>query len=85
MPRIRRRGSWTKVTLLRSEVMAFKRMWPASGLPDAAIWFEFDRGGNLVDMGSSRSLRRAEGSGALLALSQDAQSMGRRRRRRRRR
>jgi len=65
--------------MLESEVVAFKRRWPASGLPNAPIWFEFDRGWNLVDMGSSRSLRRAEGSGALLALSADAQRLARRR------
>lgn len=86
MARISRRGSWVRVTLLRREVQNFKDRWPASGLPDAAIWFEFDSGGNLVDMGPyrlDRRLRRAEGSGALLAMSHDAWAMARRSRRRR--
>jgi len=83
MARVSWRGDFVKVTFLRQEVMRFKDRWPVSGLRDAAIWFEFDSGGNLVDMGSSRTLRRAEGSGALLALSQDAWEIARRRRRRR--
>lgn len=67
-------GRFVKVMLSKHEVEAFKKTWPASGLPDAPIWFQFDtKNGDLVDMGSSRSLKSADSSGALLALAEDAQ------------
>ena len=65
---------YVRVNLSQNFVEEFKEQWPVSGLPNAAIYFEFDkRNGDLVDIGSRRSLDRAEGSGALLALSEDAQ------------
>lgn len=63
------RGSIVRVTVSRAEVESFKLMWPASGLPAGAIWFEFDRrNGDLVDLHPSS----LDGPAAL-ALSQDAQ------------
>ena len=75
MPSISTRSAnFPRILLSRADVVAFKAQWPASGLPDAPIWFEFDRSnGDLVDMGSSRSLARSEGTGAQVALSEDAE------------
>jgi hypothetical protein len=57
-----------------SDVRAFKSRWPASGLPDKAIWFKFSPTGDLIDYArlTADELDRSEGSGALVALSQDA-------------
>ena len=63
------------VRFSKSEIEAFKRIWPCSGLPSVGIWFQFASNGDLVDMGPykySRRLRNADG-GALLALAHDAQ------------
>lgn len=69
---------FVRVSISASEVEAFKRRWPASGLPDTNIWFEFDKNNwDLVDMGSGRSLAHAEGSGAVPALSQNAEAYAR--------
>lgn len=53
------------------DVRDFKRQWPASGLPDAAIIFEYSDG-DLVGIESDGDLEPAEGSGAIAALSEDA-------------
>lgn len=67
-------GSYYTVQVSKREVEQFKASYPCSGLPDRAIWFQFDkRNGDLVDMPSWAS--RYDGSG-LLALSQDAQAFG---------
>lgn len=64
-------GAYIFVTMSKREVQAFKARWPASGLPDKAIEFIFDsRNGDLI--GYDINLQRAEGSGALVALSQTA-------------
>ena len=70
-------GSLYSVTVLRHEVEAFKRTWPCSTLPDAAITFQFDKqNGDLVDILPYRIAARVDGPDAL-ALSQDAQAVGR--------
>lgn len=61
-------GAFVSVTMSAREVAAFKRSWPASGLPDRAITFEFDKSnGDLVDLRP----RSVDGSAAV-ALSEDA-------------
>jgi hypothetical protein len=65
-------GVYVNVTMTKREVQAFKARWPVSGLPDRAITFVFDtRNGDLVGY-SPINMQSAEGSGALVALSQDA-------------
>src|SRR3990167_5202601 len=60
-------GSDVSVTASADEVRAFKRRWPASGLPDRAITFRFQKSnGDLVDVYPS-----VDGEAAV-ALSQDA-------------
>lgn len=61
-------GAFVSVTMSAREVAAFKRSWPASGLPDRAITFEFQKSnGDLVD------LRPFSVDGpAAVALSEDA-------------
>ncbi len=68
-------GCFYSVAVSRAEVEAFKATWPCSGLPDRAIWFQFDkRNGDLVD------IRPSDIDGEdLLALSHDAQAYGKRR------
>ena len=69
---------YVTVLISRAEVENFKRGWPASHLPDKAIWFEFaKKNGDLVDYSPFRSRKQreaADGSGALRALSEDAQN-----------
>jgi len=70
-PKSKSLGAYVRVTMTAQDVAAFKRRWPASGLPDRAIWFEFERkNGDLVDI--SPGSERYDGP-ALAALSQDAQ------------
>jgi hypothetical protein len=65
-------GSLFTVQVSRAEVEQFKDTWPCSGLPNRAIWFQFDkRNGDLVDM--SPNMEKYDGP-ALVALSQDAQT-----------
>ena len=69
-------GSLYSVSVSRREVEDFKALWPCSGLPDAAVTFQFDkRNGDLVDITSRVGSDRWDGSAAL-ALSQDAQAYG---------
>jgi hypothetical protein len=60
-----------------SYVERFKSRWPASGLPNNAhITVELDEStGDLVNLTSNRSLARADGSGALLAITEDANNI----------
>ncbi len=71
LPRFSR---WNTVRVGADEIHAFKRRWPASGLPDDVdVFFEFDRHG-LVDIqwSDGQDHEDADGS-ALVALAQDAQ------------
>jgi hypothetical protein len=64
-------GCFYSVTISRREVADFRSQWPCSGLPDKAIWAQFDkRNGDLVDM--EPDLSSADG-GALLAIIADGQ------------
>lgn len=64
-------GSAFNVTVSRSEVNDFRQTWPCSDLPDKAICFQFDNGGDLIDIWPDN----IDGLD-VLALSQDAQSYG---------
>lgn len=67
-PRIFDGGAFVRVSMSARDVAAFKSQWPASGLPDRSITFEFDkRNGDLVDMTPSN----VDGPAAL-AMSEDA-------------
>ena len=66
-------GCFFTVKVTRDEVERFKSTWPCSGLPERALWFQFDkRNGDLVDMGGAGNYDGSD----LLALSQDAQKWG---------
>ena len=60
-----------------SYVERFKDSWPASGLPNNARIQVLlsERNGDLVNLTSNRSLARADGSGALSALAEDANNI----------
>lgn len=69
-PKSKDMGAYIRVTMTADDVARFKRRWPASGLPDHAIWFEFQRkNGDLVDI--SPGSERFDGP-ALSALADDA-------------
>lgn len=64
-------GCFYSVSISKQDVEAFKDGWPCSGLPNRAIWAQFDkRNGDLVDIRPDMS--RHDGP-ALLALIQDGQ------------
>ena len=67
-----------RVYLSAREVDAFRRQYPASHIPPGtSVWFAFDSRGDLVDMGGNRDMGKLDergAGGALLALSQDAQT-----------
>lgn len=66
-------GSFFSVTVLRREVISFKRRWPCSGLRDMAYTFQFDkRNGDLIDT----TVGETDDGGAASALSQDARDYG---------
>ncbi len=66
-----------QITITKREVAAFKRRWPASGLPNKAIRFVFNRSGDLVGINLTHAdQQRAYGSGALPALAADAWRVG---------
>ncbi len=68
-------GCFFSVTILSSDVEAFKDQWPCSGLPVRAIWAQFDkRNGDLVDIEPSNLEERGADGSALLALIQDGQN-----------
>jgi hypothetical protein len=60
-----------RVCVSRDDVADFRSQWPCSGLPDKAMWFEFESNGDLVDVGPMDT-SRFDGPD-LLALSQNAQ------------
>jgi len=63
------------VTVEACEIEAFRRSWPCSGLPqETSLRVEFADNGDLVDLNWSDGCDHweAEGSGALLALVDDA-------------
>lgn len=63
---------WTgSVRVSAAEVRDWKRTWPASGLPNAEIIFDFTDG-ELISISSDGNLEDAEGGGALSALADDA-------------
>ena len=65
-------GAYFSVTVGKRDVSAWKQRWPASGLPDRAITFQFDkRSGDLVDIYPSG----IDGEAAA-ALSRDAAYVG---------
>lgn len=66
-------GTGSRVDFSRAEVQAFKRRWPASGLPDRALWFEYDARGDVVDM-TPGDFSEADASGALSALAGDGKA-----------
>jgi hypothetical protein len=69
-PRSKDLGAYIRVTMTAADVARFKSRWPASGLPDRAIWFEFQRkNGDLVDI--SPGSDKFDGP-ALAALADDA-------------
>lgn len=79
-----RRGAVTEgfnVTVTRSDVAAFKRQWPCSGLPDCGVTFYFAANGDLVDITSKVGSASWDGEAAV-ALSNDAQCYGAKRLRR---
>jgi hypothetical protein len=68
-------GCFYTVQVSRREVLAFLDRWPGAGLPCRAISFQFDkRSGDLVDVCPDT----VDGPAAV-ALSQDAQTYGRKR------
>jgi hypothetical protein len=68
-------GCFYSVQLNRDDVANFKAQWPCNGMPTAPIWFQFDkRNGDLVDMKPSNWEERGADGGAMVALSQDAQT-----------
>jgi hypothetical protein len=72
-------GCFYSVQLTEYDVAAFKAKWPCNGMPQAPIWFQFDkRNGDLVDMQPSDWEKRGADGLAMLALSQDAQAYGKR-------
>lgn len=74
MPRLFKKGrGGYAVTMLRREVYDFSRTWPCCTLPDAAITFEFDARGDLVDVLPYRIADKVDGQEAL-ALCDDAQN-----------
>jgi hypothetical protein len=48
--KLHRVGDNVRVHLSKEYVQNFKSRWPASGLPDRAVWFEFTPIGDLVDL-----------------------------------
>lgn len=75
------RGEGFNVSCTRDDVAAFKRVWPASGLPGNSVTFCFGSNGDLVGILPTRMAARWDGPAAV-ALSQDAQCYGARRLRR---
>jgi hypothetical protein len=70
-------GCYYRVCVSEREVYEWKRSWPCSGLPDAAISFTFDKGnGDLVDLHPDLSGSTYD---AACALADDAQAYGRKR------
>lgn len=63
-------GANIVVTIPLPEVERFMRVWPASGLPHEAITFIFDHDGDMME--EEPDLSEAYGSGAAVALSDDA-------------
>lgn len=59
-----------KVRFSRSEVEAFNARWPGSTLRSRSYWFEFDRGGDLIDT----DVPEHDDGPAAVALSHDAQA-----------
>lgn len=71
------KGSTYGVSVSAREVSEFKAKWPCSGMPNQAIWFEFEkRNGDLVDLIPSNWEERGANGSAMVALSQDAQAFG---------
>ena len=71
------RGSSFGVQVTEREVMAFKRKWPASGLPNRGMTFWFDKkSGDLIDYTPYGILQSAGGGGAAIALVDDAKAYG---------
>ena len=69
-------GADYRVTVSANDVAEWKRYWPCSGIPSRSLSFTFDkRNGDLVDTDAPES---ADGA-ALVALSHDAQTYGRKR------
>ena len=72
--RVQQQGCLTKVTFSGRDVLAFKRRWPASGLPDTAITFWFDDKFDVVDARPLRKLELADVN-AVNALTEDARDL----------
>jgi len=76
--RARTSGGSLVVSVSESDVRSFCRSWPASGLSGLrGVTFEFDRGGDLVDITYRNGTSDRWDGPALLALSHDAQAYGR--------
>ena len=74
--RVRDKGAYFAVSLSAEEVEAWKRRWPASGLPSRSVTFEFEkRNGDLVDITPYKYAHLFDGAAAV-ALSEDAKEYG---------
>lgn len=60
------KGSFIGITVPANSVREWKSNWPVSGIPSRAIYFEFHKNGDIVDMQP-----KVEGE-AIVALSKDA-------------
>jgi len=70
-------GAYFTVAVYASEVRTFNQGWPASGLPDRSIAFQFDKAsGDLVDVMPAEIADQVDGPEAV-ALSEDAGNFGR--------
>jgi hypothetical protein len=76
-PRKNPRVKGATVTMTAADIWNLIKRWPASGLTGAkSIAFTFDGKGDLVDIKAAKGvLERAEGTGALEALAQDAKDI----------
>lgn len=72
-------GSLYSVSISAFDVYNFKTSWPCSGMPNRALWAQFDkRNGDLVDIRPNNWEERGADGHAMLALLADAQKYAKR-------
>ena len=72
--RCRDKGSTVGINISENAVWYWKRRWPASGMPDKALWFEVEkRNGDLIYISNGR-WEQADGS-AVGAMMNDAMAV----------
>jgi len=68
-----------RLTFSAAKVQAFKRTWPASGLPNKAFWAEVETNGDLVDL--SPNVQNADGNAVGAMIDDELDRLGIRKRR----